>query len=51
MEIQELKDENNLYASTNTNAKENIGNDRLFNRMGEMLFKNKGKGKKKQNMY
>ena len=50
LEIQELKDDNNLYASANTSAKENIGIDRLFNRMGEMLFKNKGKGKKKQNM-
>ena len=47
-EINQLKDENNFCVYTDTNAKEDIGIDKVFYEMGEKLIKTKGDNKKRQ---
>ena len=47
-EIEKLKNENKFYGYISTSAKENIGIDKAFENLGEMLFKIYGKRKNKQ---
>ena len=47
-EIEELKKENKFYGYIETSAKDNIGIDKLFEEIGEMLFKIYGKKNKGQ---
>ena len=44
-EINQLKDENNFCGYTDTSAKEDIGIDKVFYEMGEILNKTKGGNK------
>ena len=45
-DIEKLKNENNFYGYVDTSAKEDIGIDRVFYEMGELLIKTKGKNKR-----
>ena len=46
VEIENIKNENNFYGYVDTSAKEDIGIDRVFYEMGELLIKTKGKNKR-----
>ena len=47
-EIEKLKIENKFYGYISTSAKDNIGIDKAFENLGEMLYKIYGKRKNKQ---
>jgi len=49
-EIQDVKKENNFYGYIDTSAKDDIGINRVFDEMGEMLIKIYGKRKKGHNV-
>jgi len=49
-DIEEIKEENNIYGIMETSAKDNININDLFNEIGEMLFNIYGNRKKGQNV-
>ena len=49
-EIEEIKKENNFYGYVETSAKDDIGINKVFDELGEMLIKIYGKRKKGQNV-
>ena len=49
-EIQDVKKDNNFYGYIDTSAKDDIGINRVFDEMGEMLIKIYGKRKKGHNV-
>ena len=48
--IEDLRNENNLYAYIESSAKDDIGVTKIFEEMGELLFKIHGKRKKGQTL-